>query len=136
MLTVSFHKASREGSCLGPFLFVSYAWRLFKVVEKYLPNTSCFADDTQLYLSFKADNNTSQPKDIGNMNSIDDLRNWMIMEKLMINDDKTKTKFFVCSITDGKYDIDPALCVRSRRVVCMFNTKFCNAAFYYFHNKY
>ena len=45
------------------------------------------------------------------MNSIDDLRNWMVMEKLMINDDKTKTKF-VCSITDGKYDIDPALCVR------------------------
>ena len=26
----------------------------------------------------------------------------------MINDDKSKTKFFVCSITDGKYDIDPA----------------------------
>lgn len=75
-------------------------------------------------------------KDIGNMNSIDDLRNWMIMEKLMINDDKTKTKFFVCSFTDGKYDIDPALCVRSRQVVCLFNTKFCNAAFYYFHNKY
>ena len=73
MLTVSFHKASRKGSCLGPFLFVSYAWSLFKVVEKYLPNTSCFADDTQPYLSFKADNNTSQPKDIGNMNSIDDL---------------------------------------------------------------
>ena len=58
---------------MGPFRYVSYAWNLFKVVEKYLPNTSCFADDTQLYLSFKADNNTSQPKDIGNMNSIDDL---------------------------------------------------------------
>lgn len=54
----------------------------------------------------------------------------------MINDDKTKTKFFECSFTDGKYDIDPALCVRSLQVVCMFNTKFCNAAFYYFHNKY
>lgn len=119
MLTLSFHKASRKGPCLGPFLFISYAWSLFKVVEKYLPNTSCFADDTQPYLSFKADNNTSQPKDIGNMNSIDDLRNWMIMEKLMINDDKTKTKFFVCSFTDGKYDIDPALCVRSRQVVCL-----------------
>ena len=86
MLTVSFHNGSRHWTCVDKGhvwdLFcscVSYAWNLSKVVEKYLPNTSCFADDTQPYLSFKADNNTSQPKDIGNMNSIDDLRNWMIM---------------------------------------------------------
>ena len=76
MLTVSFHKGSRQGSCLGTFLFVSYAWDFFKVVEKHLPKTSCFDNDTQPYLSFKGDNNTIQPKDIGIMNSIDDLRNW------------------------------------------------------------
>ena len=46
-----------QGSCLGPLLFVIYASNLFKIVEKHLPTTHCFADDKQLYLSFKPDDN-------------------------------------------------------------------------------
>ena len=41
-----------QGSCLGPLLFLIYASKLFKIVEHYLPDAHCFADDTQLYLSF------------------------------------------------------------------------------------
>ena len=55
---------------------------------------------------------------------VDDLRNWMITDKLMINDDKTEFLLIgtrqqlaksntVCSITVGEYDIDPSLCVRN-----------------------
>ena len=46
---------------------------------------SFFVDDTQTNLSFKVDNTTSQPKDIGTINSIDALRNWMIKEKLILS---------------------------------------------------
>ena len=41
-----------QGSCLGPLLFVVYASKLFEIVQDHLPNAHCFADDTQLYLSF------------------------------------------------------------------------------------
>ena len=41
-----------QGSCLGPLLFIIYASKLFKIVEHYLPDAHCFADETQLYLSF------------------------------------------------------------------------------------
>ena len=127
-----------QGSCLGPLL----------VVEKHLPTTHCSADDTQLYLSFKPDDTTCQNEAVNAMNKcIDDLRNWMITDKLMINDDKTEFLLIgtrqqlakintVCSITVGEYDIDPSLCVRN---ICVWFdshlsmsthvTKLCNSAF-------
>ena len=113
----------------------------------------CFADDTQLYLSFKPDDNTSQIEAISAMNRcIDDLRNWMIKQRLMINDDKTEFLLIgtrkqlakintACSITVGEYDIDPSLCARNLGVwfdsqlnMSVHITKFCNAAFYHLHN--
>ena len=60
------------------FAIHNYASKLFKIVEHYLPDAHCFADGTQLYLSFKP---------LGN---IDAVRNWMIQDLLMINDAKTE----------------------------------------------
>ena len=76
---------------MGPLLFVIYASNLFKIAKKHLPIIHCFVDDKQLYLSFKPDDTTCQNDAINAMNKcVDDLRNWMITDKLMINDDKTK----------------------------------------------
>ena len=83
---------------------------------------------------------------------VDDLRNWMITDRLMINDDKTEFLLIgtrqqlakintVCSITVGEYDIDPSLCVRNLGVwfdsqlsMSAHVTKLCNSAFYHLHN--
>ena len=50
-----------QGSCLGPLLYVIYASKLFNIIERHLPDAHCYADDSQLYLSFRpADGLSSQ----------------------------------------------------------------------------
>ena len=103
-----------QGSCLGPLLFIIYASKLFKIVEHYLPDAHCFADDTPLYLSFKPLGNTAQADAIqATEKCIDAVRKWIIQDRLMINDDKTefllvgtrqqRDKLDSCSITAVSY---------------------------------
>ena len=49
-----------QGSCLRPLLFVIYTSSLCKVIEHHLPQVRCFVDDTQLYLSFRADDDNAK----------------------------------------------------------------------------
>ncbi len=42
-----------QGSCLGPILFLFYVSKLFEIIKKHLPSSHGYADDTQLYLSFR-----------------------------------------------------------------------------------
>ena len=131
-----------QGSCLGPLLFIIYASKLFKIVEHYLPDAHCFADDTQLYLSFKPLGNTTQADAIQAMEKfMDAVSKWMIQHRLMINDDKTEfllvgtrqqlNKLDSCSITVSNNRISPSPCVKN---LTDHINKACNAAFYHLHN--
>ena len=83
-----------RGSCLGPLLFIMYASKLFEIVRTHLPDAHGFADDTQLYLSFKPDISMNQAAAVCAMeNCIAELRQWMLVmlqDKLKTNDDKTE----------------------------------------------
>ena len=80
----------QQGSCLGPLLFTIYSSKLFHIIRNNLPDVHTYADDTQLYLAFSP-NNTSQLQAIASMEKcIDELRTWMLIDKLKINDDKTE----------------------------------------------
>ena len=80
-----------QGSCLGPILLVIYASKLFEITSRYLPKVHCYADDTQLYLLFKPGLCESHVEVLLHMQRcIDDLRQWMLMDRLKINDEKTK----------------------------------------------
>ncbi|XP_031566221.1 uncharacterized protein LOC116301323 [Actinia tenebrosa] len=73
-----------QGSCLGPLLFTVYASKLFEVVKGHLPSVHCYADNTQLYVSFSPNDETGQDEAIGAVQRcIDD-------DKLLLNDDKTE----------------------------------------------
>ena len=80
-----------QGSCLGPLLFTIYSSKLFEVIKDHLPVAHAYADDTQLYLSFKPDTTSRQSDAIEAMElCIKAIRAWMITDKLKLNDDKTE----------------------------------------------
>ena len=141
-----------QGSCLGPLLFTVYISKLFDIVSKHLPSVLCYADDTHLYLAFSPD---VQGKDEAALNAmrdcIHDLRNWMIEDRLMLNDDKTELMFIgtrqqlqkvnLNAITVG-YTVAEAKSVvpnLGSRLDCNLDMTFhiskqCASVFYHLHN--
>ena len=76
-----------QGSCLGPLLFTVYTRKLFQIVGDHLPDVHCYADDTQLYVSFSPDLSTDAESALMSMSDcIRDIRDWMITDKLTVND--------------------------------------------------
>ncbi|CAB3996996.1 Hypothetical predicted protein, partial [Paramuricea clavata] len=86
-----------QASCLGPLLFTMYASKLFDVIKEHLPTAHAYADDTQLYLSFKPGNGASEEESIAAMETcIKAVRTWMTKDKLKLNDKyDSKTEFLI-----------------------------------------
>ena len=117
-----------------------------------MPDAHCFADDTQLYLSFNPNSPTDQAEAVSTMKRcISDLRKWMYQDKLKINDDKTEfliigcrqqmLKINDCTIRVGTTDIKPVSEVRNLGswFDCNFSmsthiSKSYSAAFFWLHN--
>ena len=85
-----------QGSCAGPVIFLGYLSSLYDIIEKHLPSVQVggYADDHQLYLSYKPGDTTSESNAIAKLSAcIADVRTWMLSHKLKIND--TKTEFMI-----------------------------------------
>ena len=141
-----------QGSCLGPLLFSLYTSKLFDITKQHLPNVICYADDTQLYVSFRPDESSGSERALDAMSDcIRDPRAWMISDKLMINDGKTEVLLVGTRHQLQKVNID-AITVRSSRVTpctsvrnlgawfdsqLTMNThvnKVCSAAYFHLYN--
>ena len=63
----------------------------FTIISHHLPSLHCYADETQLYLEFKPVDTAAQDTAVSAMKAcLWDIRQWMIKDKFMINDEKTE----------------------------------------------
>ena len=82
-----------QGSCMGPILFTLYVSRLFNIISQHLPSVHSYADDTQIYLSFRPCTIHSEINAVPAIEMcIADVRSQLNANRLMIND--AKTEFF------------------------------------------
>ena len=117
-----------QGSCRGPLLFIIYTSSLFRTIERHLPQVHSYADDSQLYLSFRPGDDDAQHVAHRAMEAcIKDIRKWMIDGRLLLNDTKTEfvaigtrqqlSKLRSCSIEVGNQKIDRSSSVRNLGVM-------------------
>ena len=77
-----------QGSVLGPLKFCLYMLPLSAILRFHKIGYHVYADDTPIYVSFKCDDPLQA---LGKINAcISDIRRWMILNKLKINDAKTE----------------------------------------------
>lgn len=80
-----------QGSLLGPNLFLKYITPIGEICRKHKIGYHGYADDTQNYLAFRITEQGSRQKCIEKLqNCILEIRDFMVVNKLKLNEDKTE----------------------------------------------
>ena len=103
-----------QGSCLGPILFTQYGSSLFSIFSNHSVSAHAYTDDHQLYMAFSP-NLESQNQTVSCMEScLDDVKSWMIFNKLKMNDSKTEFIIISSNLQLAKIDLTSIRVGKSR----------------------
>jgi hypothetical protein len=81
-----------QGSCVGPKMFSFYTHPIADIIKRYNDvNFHCYAEDTQLYISFDPRVPGESEKALSVLTKcIDEVSGWMAQNMLCLNNDKTE----------------------------------------------
>ena len=80
-----------QGSVLRPVLFTLYTEPIGQIIRQHRLDFHLFADDSQLYVSFKIKDTNDETIALARIQAcIDELKAWMIHHRLQLNDSKTE----------------------------------------------
>ena len=83
-----------QGSVLGPQWFTIYTSPVRDIILKYNLNYHVYADDTQLYITFKSSQEPADSCITTLEKCIQEIRSWMRQNFLKLNDEKTEFLLF------------------------------------------
>ena len=114
-------------SVLGPQLFTVYTSPVRDIILKYNLNDHVYADDTQLYITFKSSQEPADSCITTLEKCIQEIRSWMRRNFLKLNDEKTEfllfgsrqqlSKVSLLFITIGDSQITPSSQARNLGVI-------------------
>ena len=138
-----------QGSVLGPVLFTIYTGPIGKIIRRHRLDFHLFADESQLYVSFKIKNTNDETIAVARLHAcIDELKAWTIHYRLQLDDSKTEILVITTPSSAGKHNLTDVVIGDSilkattvaRNLGVMFDSAFnmksqvsklCQAAYYH-----
>lgn len=95
-----------QGSVLGPLLFSLFTSQLGPIIEQHGLSRKMFADDTEMYRSFAPDSASMREAVQAVEDCCSDVKNWMLTNRLKLNDDKTEAILCGSKSAHSKVSLD------------------------------
>ena len=138
-----------QGSVLGPVLFILYTGPIGQIIRHHQLDFHAFADDSQLYVSFKINDPTDEKAALTRIQAcVREIKAWLNHNRLHLNDNKTEVLVITTPSSANKHSVTDVIVGDSiirptavaRNIGVMFDnelslksqvSKLCQVAFFY-----